>query len=633
MTRVMPRPAAARLSLAVCAVAGLLLLMTCAAAPKPAVQYATPYADLKLQQLKDLFATDPARAIEAGVELLAAPASGAPGPSREELVSVTALAIAKLGSEYQTALAAQDWHGALSLWLSLRAVSADPRLADIVARDHALGDIATEPSREAEFLEKDAEAFFSKGLVTAALIQYRAALDAGLAASKTFSREALAKWTGRALAARDRVTLERISRELKARAEGLPPAALEFLASKDPLSSMRKGVVTLNIDKGIKIEQGMGLPDRILGSGFYIDAGGYLITNYHVIESEVDPKYKGYSKLTVRPADSPELRLPAKVVGWDKLLDIALVKVTGSPEYVFSLGDGTDLIPGQRIYAIGSPAGLENTITSGIVSAVGRRILQTGDIVQVDAALNPGNSGGPLVDEAGIASGVVFAGLPQFQNLNFAIPASWVSRILPDLFRGGELKRAWLGLALAESRDPSTEEKPGLEVVYRHPQANAGIERGDWLLGLDGEALKKVPPAQGIMLRRSPGSLALVEFSHNGTTLRVVRYLGERPFIPLESAAATERHDLVFPALFGMAVNQIPGSLFEPEAYTISRVWPGTVADEAGLSENDPFVLRRFLIEREQHAAIIQIDVKKRKAGFLESIIQIPAALDIPDFL
>jgi hypothetical protein len=82
-----------------------------------------------------------------------------------------------------------------------------------------------------------------------------------------------------------------------------------------------------------------------------------------------------------------------------------------------------------------------------------------------------------------------------------------------------------------------------------------------------------------------------------------------------------------------MLVRPMPGSLFEPESYTVAKVWPGTIADEAGLSVDDPFALRRFMVDGKLQAAIIQIYVKKRKAGFLESIIQIPAPFDIPDFL
>jgi Trypsin-like serine proteases, typically periplasmic, contain C-terminal PDZ domain len=394
---------------------------------------------------------------------------------------------------------------------------------------------------------------------------------------------------------------------------------------------MRSGVVTIRVDKGIKVEQGLGTPDRVLGTGFYIDKAGYVLTNYHVIQSEVDPQYNGYSKISIKPADSPEDRIGAKVVGYDRILDLAILKVDTVPTYVFSLSDNAELQSGQRIYAMGSPAGLENSVTSGIVSATGRRLLQSGDVIQIDAALNPGNSGGPLIDEAGSAVGVVFAGMPQYQGLNFAIPSSWVLKVLPELFRGGEIKRAWLGLALADKEEGGAKE--GLEVTYRHPSSSAGIEEGDRLLDIGGAKPKDIPSAQSLLLAREAGSLALVHLSSSNGERTELRYLPERPFAPLDSAARLDRKDRLFPALFGMSVTPLPSSFMEGSNYSVARIWPGSIADEAGLSENDPISLRRFVVDEKQRAAFIQIYVKKRKAGFLESIIQIPASLDIPDFI
>ena len=336
--------------------------------------------------------------------------------------------------------------------------------------------------------------------------------------------------------------------------------------------------------------------------------------------------------MSVRPADAPETRIGAKVVGYDRLLDLAIIKVDAVPDYVFSLSDGSDLLPGQKIFAIGSPAGLEDTVTSGIVSAVGRKIMQIGNSMQVDAALNPGNSGGPLLDESGNAVGVVFAGMPQFQNLNFAIPSLWVIKVLPDLFRGGEVKRAWLGVSLAEKESGPPEE--GLEITYRHPSAPAaGVEEGDRLLDIDGEKPKDIVAAQAIMMRRSPGSLVQVRIKTGGQEKLELRYLAERPFSPLESAFKLDRQDKLFPALFGMELTPLPSELFDSSNYSVAKVWPGSIADESGLSENDPISLRRFFVDHDQRVAIVQIYVKKRKAGFLESIIQIPANLDIPDFI
>jgi len=167
-------------------------------------------------------------------------------------------------------------------------------------------------------------------------------------------------------------------------------------------------------------------------------------------------------------------RIPAKVVGYDKAFDLALIKTEITPDYVFGGWSGQTLTPGDRIFAIGSPAGLEKTITSGIISAMGRRLLQVGDSMQVDVPLNPGNSGGPLLDEKGDVIGIVFAGMQQFPGLNFAVPYNWVEKALPALFKGGAAVHPWLGMAVAET-------EKGLEVIYTvpdEPAAQAGIAAG-----------------------------------------------------------------------------------------------------------------------------------------------------------
>ena len=198
-------------------------------------------------------------------------------------------------------------------------------------------------------LVTEAEDFYSKSMATPAFLVYLSALDAGRAKSPSFSPGELDLWAGRALKARDRRTLRLLCDELSSRSAALPAGATEFLAARDTMTKMRSGVVTIWVDKGIRIEQGLGIPDRVLGTGFYIDGAGYVLTNYHVIASEVDPKYKGYSHMSVRPSDAPEERIGAKVIGYDRLLDLAIIKVDAVPEYVFSLSEGLDLVPGQKI--------------------------------------------------------------------------------------------------------------------------------------------------------------------------------------------------------------------------------------------------------------------------------------------
>jgi S1-C subfamily serine protease len=531
----------------------------------------------------------------------------------------------RIYADYLAALNAKDRPAARSLIESLAAAAADPFVCAVLS-PQASADAARSGEIVAELFVAEAEEYFARGLSAPAFLAYEGALESGRAGESAFDVTELTRWVERALAARDRSALRAFSSALEKTAHALPEGVAQFIASRDTVSEMSKGVVTIRVDKGMRIEQGIGLPDRVLGSGFFVDRAGYVLTNYHVIESEVDPKYEGYSRLTVRISEDPEARIAAKVVGWDRLLDLALLKVDVKPAYVFSLSAEGGFAPGDKILAIGSPVGLENTVTSGIVSAVGRKLLQTGEAIQVDAALNPGNSGGPLVNEAGQAVGIVFAGLSQFQGLNFAIPSSWALRALPALFRGGELKRAWLGLALAES-------KGGLDVTYRHPRVAAGIEAGDRLLSVDGIETTLLPAAQALLSDRFPGGLVRVRVSGPSGDRVLLRRLGERPFSPIEDAFAIDRRDRLLAPLFGMEAMRQPGTILEPEAYNVVRVWPGTVADEAGLSENDPFALRRFYVDEEQRAAVIYIRVKKRKAGFLESVLQLPAPLEVPTFL
>ncbi len=582
---------------------------------------APSYELMKLEELRALSDSDP-RAYLAAFAAIRGKAAGLDPASLDDFARG---ALATIVAGLPKAEEGKDYPLARELALSLAAASALPSLAPLLSAE-ASAIAAGSSAIVARLYAEEAEEFFGRSLSTPAFLLYERALASGRAGEPGFDAAELSRWAARALAAGSRPSLGVFASALEKAGLAPPEGAAAFLASRDSLSLMSKGVVTVRVDKGMKIEQGVGVPDRVLGSAFFIDASGYLLTNYHVIESEVDPKYEGYSRLNLRVAEDPEARIAAKVVGWDRLLDLALLKADVKPGYVFSLSRDAGLEPGDRILAIGSPVGLESTMTSGIVSAVGRDLLQVGEAIQVDAALNPGNSGGPLLDEAGQVAGIVFAGLPQYQNLNFAIPSPWILGVLPGLFRGGELQRAWLGLALAERGG-------GLDVTYRHPGAAAGVEAGDRLLSIDGIATCKRAPAQALLADHEPGGLSILRLSGQEGERPVLRLLGKRPFSPIEEAFGKDSEDRLLAPLFGIEARRQPGSVLEPDAFSIARIWPGTIADEAGLSENDPFALRRFYLDREQRAAVIQIRVKKRKAGFLESILQIPAPIDIPDFI
>lgn len=396
---------------------------------------------------------------------------------------------------------------------------------------------------------------------------------------------------------------------------------------------MLTGTVTVWVNRGMRIRDGVGVPERVVGSGFFVDPRGYLLTNYHVISSEVDPKYEGYSRLFIRLPGRQDQRIPARVIGYDRAFDLALLKVEIDPAYVFSLSDVRELRPGERVLALGSPGGLDSSVTSGIVSAAGRRFLQMGEAVQVDVPINPGNSGGPLILPDGQVAGVVFAGLEQFEGVNFAIPSYWIRHFFLRLFEEGELVHSWLGLSLHERND-------GLEVVYvapDSPAATAGIEPGTLLVGIGGTSVTTLAGAQDIILDTPVGGIVTTRWRDSGddgtvSTVRRMLVATERPFSPVESALEREPIENLFPVLFGMDVNEVSSAPWGPD-FVITDVLPGSIADESSLSVDDPFALREWRVDRNLRAAFIQIVIKKRKAGFLESGVQLGAFLETDSFL
>jgi S1-C subfamily serine protease len=411
---------------------------------------------------------------------------------------------------------------------------------------------------------------------------------------------------------------------------GVPEALRAYAEGQDGAADMIKGVATVLVDRGYRTERGRAMPDRILGSAFFVDASGLLITNYHVIESEVDPSYEGYSRMYIRMGDSSSPRIPAKVTGWDKAMDLAIIKAELTPEYVFSVVDRVIPRVGDMVYAIGSPGGLEKTVTSGIVSALGRRLLQIGDVIQIDAAVNSGNSGGPVVDREGRLVGIVFAGIPQYPGLNFAVPAERLAAALPAMIAGGKAKRPWLGLALSETAQ-------GAEIVYVAPFTPASeqqVKEGSVITTINGETVKApqgalIPALQDVLFPCLPGELVALETSDGK---RRVLMTAVRPDVPLVEAARKDSRERMAAALFGLILAPQEGKTF-PSFYLVKKVIRGSVADEAGLSEQDPVAIRGFRLEEKEGYALLDINVKKRRMGYLESSLRLPAILDSPDTL
>jgi S1-C subfamily serine protease len=403
-----------------------------------------------------------------------------------------------------------------------------------------------------------------------------------------------------------------------------------YALGQDTAADMVKGVATVQVNRGFRIEHGAGSQEWVLGSAFFVDPSGLMITNYHVIASEVDPAYEGYSRLYIRLGDSSSARIPARVIGWDKAMDLALIKAEVKPEYVFSLVDWVIPRVGDTVLAIGSPGGLEKTVTRGIVSALGRRFLQIGDVIQIDAAVNQGNSGGPVVDAEGRLVGIVFAGVEQFEGLNFAVPAERLAAALPAMIAGGKAERPWLGLVISET-------SKGAEIIYVAPFTPASehqVAEGLFITGVNGEGISApqgalIPALQDRLFSGRPGELVALTTSGGG---RQVLMTAPRPDMPLADAARKDSRERMVAPLFGLVLSPSANRGLSA-SYLVKKVVRGSIADEAGLSEQDPVSIRSFRLDEKEGYVLLDINVKKRRMGYMETYMRLPALLDSPDTL
>ena len=268
------------------------------------------------------------------------------------------------------------------------------------------------------------------------------------------------------------------------------------------------------------------------GSGVLFTPDGFLLTNHHVVQ--------GNDRVRVRLGDGQEL--PGRVVGADPWTDLAVVQAEAGALPHAELGDSAALRVGQLVVAIGSPFGFESTVTAGVVSALGRTLRSiTGhlvdNVIQTDAALNPGNSGGPLVDARGRVIGVNTAIIAPAQGICFAIPIDMAKNILPQLMQHGKVVRGYLGLharnvpvspALARRYNLTT--TGGVEVLAVEegaPADQAGLEEEDVIVALDEQPTTTVDDLHKLLTTLPVGLPATV------TLLRGERRL-ERMVVPTE---------------------------------------------------------------------------------------------------
>ncbi len=345
--------------------------------------------------------------------------------------------------------------------------------------------------------------------------------------------------------------------------------------------------------------------EQSLGSGVVVSPEGYILTANHVVD--------GADEIKVSFGENKK-EYPAKVVGTDPPTDVAVLKIDAKDLPAITLADSDQLEIGDLVLAIGNPYGLNQTVTMGIVSALGRNGLrgfnQYQDFIQTDAAINPGNSGGALVDAEGRLVGIntaIYSRDGGNQGIGFAVPVNLARHVMERLISGGKVTRGYLGILpqditpnLAKSFELPDQNGALVGNVYPGtPAEKAGIKSGDIIIAFNG---KDVPDAHSLMLAVSecaPGSPATVKLLHKGQTKTVTIDLGELPVKTSQdqnSRGNSESDSPTADALDGVTVSDLDDNVRQQlkagdvQGALVTNVEPDSNAAEAGLQRGDVIV-------------------------------------------
>lgn len=326
-----------------------------------------------------------------------------------------------------------------------------------------------------------------------------------------------------------------------------------------------------------------------LGSGFIINKEGYIVTNNHVVQKAKDITVILYNKE----------QYPAKVVGTDPKIDIALIKIDPKKDLaVAPLGDSDKLRDGESVIAIGNPFGLAETVTSGIVSAKGRTIGAGpyDDFIQTDASINPGNSGGPLINYHGEVVGINTAIAATGQGIGFAVPINMAKEILIQLKEKGKVTRGWVGVSIQEITPELAksfglkEEKGALvsDVVPGGPAEKAGIKRGDVIIEFNGKVVRDYHELPRMVASVPPGEKVTFKILREGKEETITAVVAELK----EEETAVQPAEEVQKQL-GVSLQAVTPEIAvelgmkKPEGVVVTNVEPGGAAAESGIQRGD----------------------------------------------
>jgi len=301
---------------------------------------------------------------------------------------------------------------------------------------------------------------------------------------------------------------------------------------------------------------------RGVGSGFFISADGYILTNNHVISEAVD--------IYVTLTDGREFK--AEVIGTDERTDVALIKIDGKDFTALKIGDSKTLKKGQWVLAIGSPFGLDATATAGIVSAISR---DTGDylpFIQTDVAVNPGNSGGPLINLKGEVVGInsqIVSRSGGFMGISLAIPIDEAMRIADQLRADGKVTRGRIGVQIGEvGKDvadaiglPKAEGALVSNVETDGPASEAGVKAGDVITSFNGEVIKRWSDLPRIVGQIKPGTRADMEVWRRGKEVTLTVKVGEIPSTATAASGSSKPEAASAANSLGLSVVNVPAEL------------------------------------------------------------------------
>jgi serine protease Do len=348
---------------------------------------------------------------------------------------------------------------------------------------------------------------------------------------------------------------------------------------------------------------------RSLGSGFIINPSGYVLTNNHVTDKA--------SEIRVKLADGRELA--AKVVGRDSKTDLALLKIDATGLSVVPLGDSSKLEVGAPVMAIGNPFGLEQTVTTGIVSATGRVIGEGpyDDFIQTDASINPGNSGGPLINAQGQAVGVntaIFSQSGGSVGIGFAIPVNAAKPVVTQLAQTGHVERGWLGVAIQPVTPelakgfglPNTQGALVASVVEGSPAQKAGLKRGDVIMEYGGRKVARSEELPRVVAESPVGREVPITVLRDGKPVTLTAKIAQLEESEQKVAAQSGSEK---PAL-GLSVESLTPAvarelgLSDSHGVLVKGVEDGSPAASAGIQAGD------VIVEADRHPVASVSDLR-----------------------